>query len=237
MEDFFNKFINRIEDQEIKKIWLEHTGVKKKFFEFFYYEISKIKKPKIVEFGVRHGVSTSLFLDLCEQNNGELYSVDINDYAYKFKSKKWHFFNSTDDNFEFLKKNFPNEVDIIFLDTIHKADHVLKILKNYFEILRVDGYFIIDDTSWIPYIKNNDHDHFYKEVNNKETFDSLLQLYSLNSKAIDIRFNFTDTGSAIIKKNKKENLVFYRKNISRQSSIKNHLRVIFKFFRKLIFKN
>ena len=91
MEDFFNKFINRIEDQEIKKIWLEHTGVKKKFFEFFYYEISKIKKPKIVEFGVRHGVSTSLFLDLCEQNNGELYSVDINDYAYKFKSKNGTF--------------------------------------------------------------------------------------------------------------------------------------------------
>ena len=89
-----------------------------------------------------------------------------------------------------------------------------------------------------PYIKNNDHDHFYKDqINNKETFDSLLQLYSLNDKTIDIRFNFTDTGSAMIKKNKKENLVFNRKNISRQSSIKNHLRVIFKSFKKLIFKN
>lgn len=237
MEDFFNKFINRIEDQEIKKIWLEHTGVKKKFFEFFYYELTKIKKPKIVEFGVRHGVSTSLFLDLCEQNDGELYSVDINDYAYKFSSKRWHFFNSTDDNFKFLKKNLPNEIDIIFLDTIHKADHVLKILKNYFDILKLDGYFIIDDTSWIPYIKNNNHDHFYKEVNNKETFDSLLQLYSLNDKIIDIRFNFTDTGSAIIKKIKNENLVFNKKNLSRQNSLKNYLRIILKSLKELISKN
>ena len=93
MEDFFNKFINRIEDQEIKKNMVRTYWCKKKFFEFFYYEISKIKKPKIVEFGVRsNGVSTSLFLDLCEQNNGELYSVDINDYAYKFKSKKMALF-------------------------------------------------------------------------------------------------------------------------------------------------
>ena len=237
MEDFFNKFINRIKDQEIKKIWLEHSGVKKKFFEFFYYELTKIKKPKIVEFGVRHGVSTSLFLDLCEQNDGALYSIDINDYAYKFNSKRWHFFNSTDDNFKFLKKNLPNEIDIIFLDTIHKADHVLKILKNYFDILKVDGYFIIDDTSWIPYIKNNDHDHFYKEVNNKETFDSLIQLYSLNDKTIDIRFNFTDTGSAIIKKIKNENLVFNKKNLLRQNSIKNYLRVIIKSLKKLISKD
>ena len=43
--NFFNKFINRIEDQEIKKIWLEHTGVKKKFLNFFIMKFPN-KKTK-----------------------------------------------------------------------------------------------------------------------------------------------------------------------------------------------
>ena len=106
MKDSFKDFIERLSDNEIKKIWNNHTGIKKKFFDFFYYEISKINEPKIIEFGVRHGVSTSLFLDLCEINKGFLYSVDENDYSKNFKSSRWQFIKSRDDNFQLLKKKF-----------------------------------------------------------------------------------------------------------------------------------
>lgn len=172
MKNLFNDFVQRIENPEISKIWKTHNGVKKKFFDFFYNDLFQIRNPKIIEFGVRHGVSTSLFLDLCTINDGQLFSIDENDYAHTFNSPKWHFIKSRDDNFEFLKKKLPNDADIIFLDTVHKADHVIKVLISYFDILKKDGYFIIDDISWIPYLKNNEHDHFYKEINNKETFES-----------------------------------------------------------------
>jgi predicted O-methyltransferase YrrM len=228
MKNLFENFLKRIEDQELTKIWLEHPGVKKKFFDFFYYDISIIKEPTIIEFGVRHGISTTLFLDVCNINNGKMYSIDENDYSYKFKSEKWNFIKSRDDNFEFLKKKLPNNVDVIFLDTLHKANHVIKILIAYFDNLKVRGYFIIDDISWIPYLKNNEHDHFYKEINNKETFESLLQIYSLNSNTIDIKFNLTDTGSVIITKLKNEKLIFNKKKKSREGSLKNYLRLIYK---------
>ena len=228
MKNLFNDFLERIEDSEISKIWKNHPGVKRKFFDFFYKDLLEIKNPQIIEFGVRHGVSTSLFLDLCTMNDGKLFSIDENDYEYRFNSTKWNFIKSRDDNFEFLKKKLPNNVDVIFLDTLHKADHVIKILIEYFDNLKEGGYFIIDDISWIPYLKKNLHDHFYKEINNKETFESLLQIYSLNFNVMDIKFNLTDTGSVIIKKLKDEKLFFNKKRLSRDNSLKNYLRLIYK---------
>ena len=38
--------------------------------------IKNINNPSILEFGVQNGASTIRFLDLCNQNNGYLYSVD-----------------------------------------------------------------------------------------------------------------------------------------------------------------
>lgn len=230
MKNSYKDFLDRLPDEKIKDIWKIHTGIKKKFFDFFYNKIDEINNPQIIEFGVRHGISTSLFLDLCEIKDGFLYSIDVNDYSKKFKSSKWKFIQSRDDNFNLIKKILPLNVDVIFLDTIHKANHVTKILLNYFENLKVGGYFIIDDISWTPYLKNKKYDHFFKEINNKETFDNLIQIYSLNSENIDLKFNFTDTGCVMIKKLNNKKLIFNNKNILRQNSLKNYLRKIYKLF-------
>lgn len=190
--------------------------------------INDLENPTILELGVQLGVSTNKFLKICNNNNGYLYSVDINDCSIVANDERWTFIKSRDDNFEFLKKKLPNDADIIFLDTVHKADHVIKVLISYFDILKKDGYFIIDDISWIPYLKNNEHDHFYKEINNKETFESLLQIYSLNSSTMDIKFNLTNTGSVVITKLKNEKLIFNKKKRSRDGNLKNYLRLIYK---------
>ena len=42
--------------------------------QFIYKDIEKIKNIKILELGVREGISTSLFLKLCEENDGKLVS-------------------------------------------------------------------------------------------------------------------------------------------------------------------
>ena len=52
-----------------------------KLRSFFYEDIKNTKNIKILEFGVREGNSTKFFLELCEKNNGKLYSVDIDDYS------------------------------------------------------------------------------------------------------------------------------------------------------------
>jgi predicted O-methyltransferase YrrM len=87
MSSNFQKFIDRLSNHQIKEIWKNHSGVKRKFFDYLYEDLLKYKNPIILEFGVRHGISTSMFLDVCKQNDGFLYSIDINDYSYKFEKK------------------------------------------------------------------------------------------------------------------------------------------------------
>ena len=226
MNQNFEEFKSKIENKEVKRLWNTHKGIKKKFFDFLYNDLLLYKKPKILEFGVRHGASTALFLDVCNKNDGILYSVDVNDYSYQFKSNKWKFLQSKDDDYAKVEKNIPQEFDIIFLDTIHKAGHVSKIFFHYYKKLKVGGMFIIDDISWLYYCKNQKHNHFFKEINNKETFDKLLEIYQSNYENFNIEFNFCDTGCAkIIKLN--NNINQYKKIISRQFSLKNLLRKIY----------
>ena len=232
MPENFKKFKERIEDRNIAKTWENHPGIKNKFFDFLYEDLLKIENPKILEFGVRHGISTSLFLDVCNQKNGNLYSVDVEDYSYKFKDKKWKFIYSKDNDFDKVESEVPSQFDVIFLDTIHKAEHVSNIFFHYYNKLKVDGMFIIDDISWLLYTKNSKRDHFFKEVNNLETFKKILDIYNSNQDKFDIHFNFCDTGAVKILKKKKDLLNQSKKIYTRENTLKNYLRKLYIKFRK-----
>ena len=129
--------------------------------------IDKIYNPIILEFGVQLGSSTKYFLDICKKKNGKLYSVDVNDFSKLFDDTNWKFIRARDDDFDYILKNIPSQVDIIYLDTIHTAKHVKKIFNYYYPYLKKNGYFIIDDISWLPYLKKKEFNHFYCEINNK----------------------------------------------------------------------
>ena len=178
----FENFISRIKDDKIKKLWIEDTHFREKFFNYIYYEILKIDRLNISEFGVHAGYSTSLFLDICNLNNGKLYSVDVNDYSNNFNDPNWTFIQSRDDNFDYIEKLVPNKVDVILIDTLHKANHIEKILYNYYPKLKKDGLIIVDDISWLYYTKNAERDNFFREINNKETFFRLIEIYDSNKE-------------------------------------------------------
>ena len=227
MPENFEQFKKRIKSKEIRQLWEEHPGVKAKFFDFFYKELLEYENLKILEFGVRHGVSTSLFLDICNQKKGNLYSIDVQDYSSKFNDEKWKFIQSKDNDFTKIELQIPIEFDVIFLDTIHKAEHVSNIFFHYYNKLKVGGLFIIDDISWLLYIKNSKHDHFFKEVNNHETFEKILEIYNSNQDKFDIHFNFCDTGAVKIIKRKQESLNESKRIHSRENTLKNYLRKLY----------
>ena len=158
-------------------------------------EIAKLKKPNILEFGVQIGSSTSKFIEICKKKNGKLYSVDIDDCSKLFNNKIWKFIQSRDDNYKKVRNLIPEKIDLIYLDTEHTANHVEKIIYNYYNLLKVNGLFIIDDTSWIPYLKNNDFNNFFCEINNKETFDRILEIFNGNEKNMEVKFSFEGSGS------------------------------------------
>ena len=173
--------------------------------------IKNINNPSILEFGVQNGESTIRFLDLCNQNNGYLYSAAKTSIIGKL-------------NFKFVKSQIPNELDVIFIDSLHEAKHVKNIFYNYYDLLKVGGYLFIDDISHLPYVKNGIRNNFYCEINNKETFNRLLEIYFSNHDRFDLNFSFQSSGLAIIKKKKIDVLNKKIKIESREFSIKNLIR-------------
>ena len=193
-------------------------------------EIDQLKKPNILEFGVQIGSSTSKFIEICKKKNGKLYSIDIDDCSGLFHNKFWKFIQSRDDSYNYINKRIPSKIDLIYLDTIHTASHVEKIIYAYYDKLKVNGLFLIDDISWVPYIKKNLFNNFYCEINNKETFELILDIFNNNTNNIEIKFSFEGTGTCIIKKISNKKLKRKIKINTREISIKNILRKFVKKF-------
>jgi len=199
-----------------------------KINNFIKDQVKIKKKIKILEFGVDKGISTALFLKYCKENSSKLYSVDIIDYGNLFKDKNWTFVHTRDDNFKKINKIVKGKVDIIFLDTEHTASHVEKIIYLYFNSLKLNGLFLIDDVSWLPYSKNEYRDNEWIENNNKSTFFKLLQIYNANKKNIKIQFFFDYSGIALIKKITNKKLFFPKKIPSRSFTLRNIARKLLK---------
>ena len=208
------------------------TDYEYKLNNFLYPLISKINKINILEFGVQKGRSTLKFLEICNSNDGHLFSADIDDCSDVSKDPRWTFIKSRDDNFELIKTKIPDKVDVIFLDSLHEASHVENIVYNYFDLLNKDGYFFIDDISHLPYLKNKNSNNFYCEINNKETFNKIIGIYNNNEDLFDLNFSFMSSGLAIMKK--KSNLSIKKGDviISRDNSLKNIIRSLWKKVKK-----
>ena len=213
---------------EFKKTFSDRSRHHKKLIDFVLPELKLISNTNILEFGVsKDGMSTELFLQYSQINNCNLFSIDIVDYQNKFDQKEWNFILGRDDDFDFIEKKIADEFELILLDTVHEAKHVEKILYHYYEKLKRGGCFFVDDISWIPYLKNFEKDHFYSEINNLETFNKLLEIYSENRNKIDIEFTFLGTGMCKIKKISDEPLSLSKKINSRKNSFKNLFRSFF----------
>tara|TARA_Y100000590_G_C15664152_1_gene993836 strand:- start:423 stop:1055 length:633 start_codon:yes stop_codon:yes gene_type:complete len=201
--------------------------LKETFFDF----LEKKQNPKILEFGVRHGISTKLFIDICEKQKGFVISVDVDDYSKKFNSNSWKFIHGRDDDFKLIEKFISKDFDLIYLDSFHDAEHVAKIFYHYYPYLKKNGLFIIDDVSWLMYSKNSERNNFNSEINNHETFYKILNIYSSNKDKFDLKINFRGSGMATIIKKSYSDLSTIVPVVTRTFTIKNLIRRIFRLFK------
>ena len=201
----FKKEINPIQNYQdkITKFILDH-------------EIDK-KNINILEFGVREGRSTKMFLDICAKNEGKLISVDVDDYSNLFNDNNWTFLKTRDDDYKKVSSYFSEDFDIILIDSLHEPSHVSKLIYTYWKHLKLNGSMYIDDISWLPYMKNSWRDHEYTENVNRDTFNKILEIQLSNYDNINLIFSFSGSGMCrIIKQNHNElskpKLLFPRKN-------------------------
>ena len=197
----------------------------KKLKNFLDDDLKKIKKPYVLEFGVREGISTFYFLK--EIKAKKLISVDINDCSNVINDKNWTFLKSRDDNQKLINSYLKKKMDIIYLDTIHTAKHVEKIIYMYFSKIKKGGYFVIDDTFWLPYCKNQTLDKFWIEINNRETFKTICEIYNANQDKMNVSISLETSGMCKIKKTSSRRLLPPKKIVNREYSIKNFVKRLF----------
>ena len=194
--------------------------------------ISKISNPIILELGVENGRSTKKFLEICKNNNGKLFSVDVKDCSKILNDPKWNFFKARDDNFKFINSKLPDKIDVLFIDSLHEANHVKKLIYGYYPKIKNEGYIFVDDISHLPYLKDKVRNNFYCEINNKETFEILLSIYSKNIKNFELNFSFMSSGLAIVKKLNNNDLSPFDDLKERSQSLKNIFRKLWKKVKK-----
>jgi predicted O-methyltransferase YrrM len=203
-----------------------------KIINFIYNHEKNKNNLSILEFGVREGRSTKMFLDICKKNNGKLISIDINDYSNLFSDFNWTFIKSKDDNINYISKFFINAFDIILIDSLHEPNHVKKLIYLYWEHLKINGSMYIDDISWLPYIKNGWNDHEFTEKINYDTFHILLKILLNNSNNFILEFNFQDSGIARITKISSNPINELKHYNVRKNYIKNFIKKIIYIFKK-----
>ena len=213
---------------KFNKVLLKKT-LKDDKLNFIYQSIKNIKNLKILEFGVREGISTNMYLSICERNKGKLVSVDVDDCSHLFKNKNWTFLHCRDDNFQIIRK-YIKKLDIIYIDSFHEPNHIKKIFYYYYNFLKPNGYIFIDDISWLPYIKKSYRENSFNEVINRNTFNKLLEIYFSNRKNMNIEFNFQASGTAKIQKKNNSKLKEPFKIFNYKKSLKYNLK---KYFRRL----
>ena len=188
--------------------------------------IKNIDKPFILELGVREGVSTKMFLEVCDQNYGNLISVDILDCSKVSNNPRWKFIHTSDDNFELINKLLNQKIDILFIDSLHEPNHVRKVFYNYFNFVKINGLIFIDDVVWLPYVEEARKDNEFVENINRLTFNKILEIYNANNENMTLDINFAGSGLGIIKKIK-DNLNNEKKIKNRSFTIKNILKRIY----------
>ena len=198
----------------------------------FILENEKDKKNiNILEFGVREGRSTKMFLELCAKNGGKLISVDIDDYSDLFQDINWKFIKCRDDDHKHVSSFFSKKFDIILIDILHEPNHVQKLIYTYWEYLNVNGSMYIDDISWLPYVKNSWRDHKYTENINRDTFNKILEIQLKNFENIYLTFAFEGSGMCRIIKLNENQLNKPVVIASRHYYVKKILKKIIKIFK------
>ncbi len=163
--------------------------------------------PLVLELGVDKGQSTRIFLNLIDgKDSAKLISIDIKDCRNSIDDKDWEFVQQDSTDIEKLLINKPeikNGIDILYVDSLHTAEHVKKEIYNLFEYLNNDAYIFFDDIDSSPYMSKQRKDSVNIEIANRKIFILLEAIFKGNIDKIDFEIMRGSTGLGIYKKRKK----------------------------------
>ena len=164
-----------------------------------YRIVRELKDPVILELGTAKGSSTTLFLAACDECNGRLVSVDIDDCSDISKSNRWKFVQSDSTNIEYILSEAPqlsNGIDALYIDSLHVKSHVEKELTGWYPFMNKGSHIFFDDIDSNPYRKHHRKDNFPAEIELDTIREYLEAFFYSNEDDLYLDMMFGSTGLA-----------------------------------------
>ena len=183
------------------KTWFDKLENKNSHLRIMMDFLKKKKNPLILELGVERGASTTAFLSVCEEINGTLYSVDIDDCKDVVISDKWNFLQSDDLDFKYILEKFKKleveGIDLLYIDSYHEKKHVLSLLNIWFKYVKKNGAIFIDDVDSLPFLKKKD---IWTSIVYDNIDEGLREFFMQNDEKIFYTKYFGENGLAKFEK-------------------------------------
>lgn len=140
-------------------IWTDIQG----HLSFMHETVLEYEFPVVIELGIQAGNSTSALLSAVEQQNGTLYSCDLQSREHLaaeesggdrrvpaewWEHPDWKVFHGDDLSTEALAW-MPQKCDVLFVDSDHSYGHVLSVLHAYMRRVRQGGIALFHDTQYL----------------------------------------------------------------------------------------
>jgi len=164
-----------------------------------YNYVKELKKPSILELGTSRGASTTIFLQACEETDGQLVSVDINDCSDVSNSNRCTFIQSDSTDVEYIiskAKFLKDGIDVLYIDSLHKKSHVERELNAWYPFMNAYSHIFLDDVDSNPYRKGQRKDDFFSEVEWNKIRDYVISFFHSNESDLYLDFMFGTTGLA-----------------------------------------
>lgn len=102
----------------------------------------------VLELGVRFGVSTTALLAGVEAHGGTVWSVDHDpECAQRFDHPQWRFIHAHSLDIETIRAaGLPDQLDLVFIDTVHTEEHTTAELELYGPMVKPGGAMMLHDT-------------------------------------------------------------------------------------------
>lgn len=164
---------------------------------------SQHAQPTVMECGVHRGWSTGVLALACEDNDGRLVSVDINDCSDAVVSDHWHFIQSDDTQREAIFAQAPHlraGIDLLYIDSLHAAAHVRQLIALYYPFVKDGGYLAFDDVDPGPYLRGGPKDDAEREIAWRGIQQTVLDFFYANQDHLRLQIHYGSTGLAVIEK-------------------------------------
>ncbi|QEF98718.1 Cephalosporin hydroxylase [Stieleria maiorica] len=199
------------------------------------------ERVTILELGVDQGQSTRVFLNaIADKEHSALVSVDVRDCSNAARSGQWTFVQSDSSDTErvFEAAGILKEgIDILYVDSLHTADHVYKEVYGYYPYLNKGAVIFFDDIDSAPYMMGQRKDSVSTEIANRDILSLVESIFMANLKDLDLTIFRGSTGLARLAKRSEKGATLAQPKYCKKRNNRRAWQVIYRLIGKTSYRH